>query len=91
VPSRLGATPGDVLKGVFARGMRPVIAGLCVGLAAMFWVSRLMSSLLFGVEPGDLVTYIGVTVGLLATAAIACYLPARKVLRVDPVIALRTE
>jgi putative ABC transport system permease protein len=71
--------------------MRPVIAGLCVGLAAMFWVSRLMSSLLFGVEAGDVLTYIGVTAGLLATAAIACYLPARKVLRVDPVIALRTE
>ena len=87
----LGAPPGQVLQGVFARGMRPVLAGLGVGLAAMFWMSQLMASLLFAVTPRDVVTYVAVTAGLLATAALGCYLPARRVLHVDPVIALRTE
>lgn len=87
----LGASPGDVLRRVFARGMRPVLAGLGVGLAAMFWISQLMASLLFAVTPRDVVTYVAVTAGLLATAALGCYVPARRVLHVDPVIALRTE
>jgi predicted permease len=87
----LGAAPARVLRGVFNRGMRPVMVGLAIGLAGAFWLSRLMASLLFEVEPRDPMTYASVTALLLAIAALACYVPARRVLRVDPVIALRTE
>jgi putative ABC transport system permease protein len=87
----LGAAPGRVLRGVFNRGMRPVAIGLALGLAGAIGLSRYMASLLFQVEPRDPSTYAVVTATLLVIAALACYLPARKVLRVDPVIALRTE
>ena len=87
----LGAQHGRVLRLVLAQGMRPVIAGVAAGLAATFWLSRLMSSLLFEIEPHDPLTYAIAAVVLLGVATLACYLPARRVLRIDPAIALRTE
>ena len=65
--------------------------GLVLGLAAALWLSRFMESMLFGVTSRDPFTFAGATLVLCATAAIACYLPSRRVLRVDPVIALRAE
>ena len=68
-----------------------MVAGAAIGLALSFWLSRLMATLLFGIQPTDATTYIVVSLALVATAMLASYLPARRVLRVDPVIALRNE
>ena len=87
----LGAQHGRVLKRVLLQGLRPVVIGAVIGLALALWLSRLMTSLLFGIQPTDVMTYVTVSAALLATAIVACYLPARKVLRVDPVVALRTD
>jgi predicted permease len=87
----LGAEPRGVIRMIVAQGMRPVIAGVLIGLAATFWVTRLMANLLFGVQPYDLATYAGVVASLTVIAVLACYVPARRVLRVDPVVALRAE
>jgi putative ABC transport system permease protein len=87
----LGARRAGLLRRVIAQGMRPVIAGIVIGLIAMYWLSRLMTTLLFGIEPGDPLTYAAVVGALLVAAVLACYFPARAVLRVDPVVALRTE
>jgi putative ABC transport system permease protein len=87
----LGAPHRRVLRLVVAQGMRPVIAGLVIGLASAFWLSRWMASLLFQIEAHDPATYGAVTVLLLIVAALACYVPARRVMRIDPAIALRTE
>ena len=87
----LGAQHDRVLRLVLAQGMRPVFVGIAIGLAATFWLSRLMASLLFEVEPRDPLTYAIAAGVLIAVATLACYLPARRVLRIDPAIALRTE
>jgi len=87
----LGAGPRRVLRLVLAQGMRPVLIGLAVGLAAAYWLSQVMTSLLFQVDARDPWTYITVSAALAAIGALACYLPARQVLRVDPVVALRIE
>jgi len=87
----LGAQHGRLLRLVLAQGLRPVIAGAVIGLGMSIWLSRLMSTLLFGIEPTDVTTYAGVLLALLGTALLASYLPARQVLRVDPVVALRNE
>jgi putative ABC transport system permease protein len=87
----LGAAPRQVLRRVFARGMYPVLAGLAVGLVATFALSRLMGSLLFEVQPNDPFTYLAAAASLLVVAAFGCYWPTRQVLRVDPVVALRTD
>jgi putative ABC transport system permease protein len=87
----LGAQRGQVLRRVFAYGMRPVVIGMAIGLAATLWLSQFMASLLFGVRQIDALTYVVASVTLIVTAALACYVPARRVLGVDPVAALRTE
>jgi ABC-type antimicrobial peptide transport system permease subunit len=87
----LGAEHGSVLRRVLVQGLRPVVAGAVIGLALALWLSRLMTSLLFGVQPTDLVTYVTVSAALVATALLASYIPARRVLRVDPVVALRAD
>jgi predicted permease len=87
----LGASPGRVLRRVFSAGMYPVAAGLVLGGAASFWLSRFMASLLFEIQPNDPATYGLVIAALTVVAALACYIPARRVLRVDPAIALRSE
>src|SRR5215831_4586057 len=87
----LGASPRDVLRLVVGQGMRPIALGIVVGLAGALALSRGVSSLLFGIKPMDPVTYLVVALLVGVTAVIACYLPARRAVSVDPVTALRQE
>jgi putative ABC transport system permease protein len=87
----LGAEHGRVLRSTILRGLRPVLIGMLIGLGLSFWVSGFMTTLLFGVTTNDASTYVVVTLALLVTAVLSCYIPARQVLRVDPTIALRAE
>ena len=80
------------LWGVIARyGLSPVVAGLCAGLGAAAFASRWISGLLFGVPAIDPLTYLAVAAALLGAASLACYFPARRATRVDPLAALRNE
>jgi len=87
----LGARSADVLKLVVRDGMKMAIVGVAVGLAGAFAITRLIDSLLFGVTPTDLPTFALVTLGLLLVAFLACYLPAHRATKVDPLVALRYE
>jgi putative ABC transport system permease protein len=87
----LGAHPGDVRRMVVMEGMTQAVIGVVIGVAGAAWLTRTMTTLLFGVTPGDPLTLATVAALLLATAAIACYLPARRATRVDPLVVLRTE
>ncbi|HEY5401335.1 MAG TPA: FtsX-like permease family protein, partial [Pyrinomonadaceae bacterium] len=87
----LGARSTDVLRMVVRDGMRMAIVGVVVGLAAAFAATRVIDSLLFGITPTDLSTFAIVTFGLLLIALIACYVPARRATKVDPLVALRYE
>jgi hypothetical protein len=85
----LGATPRDVVALVVGQGMRTPAAGIIVGLAASVAAARVMTHLLFDVTPTDPATFIGVSALLLVVAAAACYMAARRALRLDPLRALR--
>jgi putative ABC transport system permease protein len=87
----LGAGQADVMKVIAAQGMLPVLAGLAIGLAASFALTRLMTGMLYGVKAGDPVTFISVAVLLAAVALVASLIPARRATRVAPVVALRYE
>jgi putative ABC transport system permease protein len=87
----LGASASDVLRLVVGQGMRPVIIGLAVGLLAALALARVLQGFLFGVAQTDPGTYVTVTVVLSSAAILACYLPARRAARVDPMTALRAE
>ena len=86
----LGAERSEVLSMVLGEGMRLVLAGLVLGVAAALAATRLMSGLLYGVEATDPVTFIGVAAVLVVVAAAACLVPARRASTVDPMVALRT-
>jgi putative ABC transport system permease protein len=87
----LGAQRRDVLKLVVGRGLMLALAGIAIGTAGAFGLTRLMESLLFGVNPTDPLTF-GVIAGLFGVAALlACYIPARRATKVDPMVALRSE
>ena len=87
----LGAGRSDVLKVILAQGMLPVLAGLAIGLAASFGLTRAMAGMLYGVKASDPLTLIGVALVLAAVALIATWIPARRATRVAPVVALRYE
>jgi putative ABC transport system permease protein len=87
----LGATSGRVMAMVMRQGMTMVIAGLGLGVVGALALTRLMTSLLFSVEPTDPVTFLAVGVVLIAVAALSCFIPARRVTTIDPMIALRSE
>jgi predicted permease len=87
----LGAQRADVLKQVMGNGLRLALIGLAIGIASALALSRLLSSMLYGVKPTEAAVYIAVTLTLLAVAFAACYIPARRALKVDPMVALRYE
>lgn len=87
----LGATPGRVLGMVMRQGMSFVLVGISVGVVGALLLGRLMSSLLFAVEPTDPITFLAVALVLIAVAAAACFVPARRVTSIDPMLALRSE
>jgi putative ABC transport system permease protein len=87
----LGAPRTTVLNMLFRRGLLTAGAGLAVGLPIAFFFARLLASLIFGVDAADTVTFTGIPAALLAAAAIAIYVPARRAMRIDPIVALRYE
>ena len=87
----LGAQVGDVLKMILGQGMAVIGVGLVLGLGAAFGLMRLLRSLLFGVGENDPLTFVAITLVLLIVALIACYIPARRATKVDPLEALRAE
>lgn len=87
----LGARVRDVLRLIVSQGMRMVFIGIVLGLMGAFALTRVLSSLLLGVGTTDFVTFVGVTVLLVVVALLACYIPARRAARVDPLVALRHE
>jgi putative ABC transport system permease protein len=87
----LGAHSRNILRMVLLQGLQLAIAGAAVGLVGALIVSRLMAGLLYGVRPRDLLTFAGVALLLIGVALLACYIPARRAIRVDPLVALRYE
>lgn len=87
----IGAEPGEIGRMVLAQGARLALVGIGIGIAASLGAAQLFRSLLFGVGTSDPMTFLAVTVLLLAVALIACYVPARRATKVDPIIALRHE
>ena len=87
----LGAGRRDVLRLVVGQGMKPVLAGLAIGLAGALALTRLMKALLFGVSSSDPLTFGSIALLLALVALLACWIPARRATRVNPIVALRQE
>lgn len=87
----LGARREDVLKLVVKGGIALALTGVGIGLVMAFALTRLMQSVLFGITPSDALTYVMGALGLIVVAALACYIPARRATKVDPLVALRYE
>jgi predicted permease len=87
----LGATGRDVLRLVLGQGMKITLIGVLIGLAAALGLTRLITTLIYGVGASDPITFAGVALLLSGVAVLACYIPARRAMRVDPIVALRYE
>jgi putative ABC transport system permease protein len=87
----IGASRADVFKMILGHGMKLTLVGIVVGLLGAFALTRLMATMLFGVEPTDATTFATIAVLLIAVALLACYLPGRRATRVEPTISLRYE
>jgi len=87
----LGATSGAVLRMILDQGLRTILIGVAIGIAGSLALTRTMASLLFDVTAYDPLTFSGVTLLLISAALLACYIPARRATKVDPMVALRHE
>src|SRR5262249_30786543 len=87
----LGADTGAILRWILGQGMRLTLVGVAVGLVGAFALTRLLRGLLFGVGPTDGLTYACLPALLAAVGLLACYTPARRAMKVDPIVALRHE
>jgi putative ABC transport system permease protein len=87
----LGAVTGDVLRMILVQGLRTICVGVAIGFAGALVLTRAVESLLFGVTATDPMTFAGVTALLVGTALLACYIPARRAAKIEPVVALRYE
>jgi len=87
----IGARPRDVFKMILGHGMKLALIGVGVGLLGAFVLTRLMATMLFGVEPTDVTTFAGISLMLISVALLACYLPGRRATKVEPTISLRYE
>jgi ABC-type antimicrobial peptide transport system permease subunit len=87
----LGAQPTDVLRSIMRQGMRMALIGVAIGSIAALGLTRLMSKLLYGVSTADPLVFLGVAALLVVMALAACFIPARRAMRVDPIVALRNE
>jgi len=87
----LGAQGRNVLGLVIGQGMKLALIGVCVGIAGALALTRVLSSLLFNVSATDPLTFVGVSALLALVALLACYVPARRAMKVDPMVALRCE
>jgi putative ABC transport system permease protein len=87
----IGARPAEILRMILGQGMGLALIGVVVGFLGALWLTRLLQQLLFEVTPNDPLTYVGVAAVLGLSALAACYIPARRAARVDPIIALRVE
>jgi putative ABC transport system permease protein len=87
----LGARENDVLRLVLLHGAKLIVIGVVIGIGSALWLTRLIRSLLFGILANDLATFVAVPIGLALVAFIACYIPARRATRVDPIVALRCD
>jgi len=87
----LGAQRGDILKMIMREGAALILLGVGLGLVGAFALTRFLRTLLFGIEPTDPITFLGISLLLVLVALLACYIPARRAMRVDPMAALRYE
>jgi predicted permease len=87
----LGGQGEDILRLILGHGTKLTLIGVAIGVAAAFGLSRFLSSLLYGVKPTDPLTFLGVTIMLVLVTLLACYIPARRAMRVDPMVALKYE
>jgi ABC-type antimicrobial peptide transport system permease subunit len=87
----LGAQRADVLRMILREGMRLAVSGIAIGMVGALALTRVLRSMLFEIEPNDPATFAGAAVFLTVAALAACYLPARRATRVDPMLALRNE
>src|SRR5580704_10431190 len=87
----LGAQPKDIFGMVLSEGMKVALLGVVIGIVASLALTRLMTKMIFGVRAADPVTFAGVTILLTLVAAAACYIPARRAMQVDPLVALRHD